>query len=184
MAEFSRFSAIVKPSAGKRVESVSVGLVIKNTLGNVWFTDVQLQGGAALAGYERNAADLAPADKTLHWHNGIVRNGGTAVIFNMGGTSNWLDVYIYPKQGMPAGSIEISQGHGSNKATVLPAVSAGGEAALLASNKTCMVNGAAAGKQGFYQYTAAADSKHPIKLEQKTGAALYFEYRERGQAQA
>ena len=34
------------------------------------------------------------------------------------------------------------------------------------------------GTVGFYQYTAAHDSKHQVKLEDRKSARVFFEYKE------
>ncbi|MDR1913008.1 MAG: hypothetical protein LBQ68_00795 [Clostridiales bacterium] len=182
MANFSRFSREVKLSNNKRVESVTIALKIENTTGSIWYTDIQFQEGETVTGYERNTRYMDKLVGDLHWHNGIIRSEETVIIFNVGGTSTALDVYIYPKQNMRATSINIAQGYGSHNAIIIPAVWAGDEVALLASTKTCTINNLKAEKQGFYKYTAAADSKHPITLQNKTGATVYFEYREKAGA--
>ena len=42
----------------------------------------------------------------------------------------------------------------------------------------CLKNGIPTGKRGFYQYTAAHDSKHMVTLEKGKSARVYFEYNE------
>jgi hypothetical protein len=37
-------------------------------------------------------------------------------------------------------------------------------------------NGNLTPKHGFYQYSAAYDSKHQVKLEDRKSARVYFEY--------
>ena len=56
--------------------------------------------------------------------------------------------------------------------------SAGDEFSLLASSRQCLRNGAATKKDGFFQYTAAGDSKHPVSVEKGKSARLYFEFQE------
>ena len=96
----------------------------------------------------------------------------------MGQTSAGLDIKIYPIQPMAAGSIEVSQGIGAHKAKFLAAANAGDEFSLLASKRQCLKNGTATGKDGFFQYSAAGDSKHPVRGEQGKSARLYFEFQE------
>lgn len=79
---------------------------------------------------------------------------------------------------MEAGSISLSQGAGSHKATFLAPANADDEFALLASKRQCLKNGAPTPKNGFFQYTAAYDSKHQVKLEDRKSARVYFEYHE------
>lgn len=47
--------------------------------------------------------------------------------------------------------------------------------ALLASTRECTKNGAAEKKEGFYQYSAAWDSKHKVMLETGKSARVLFE---------
>ena len=53
---------------------------------------------------------------------------------------------------------------------------AGDEFALKASTREALRNGSATPKKGFFQYTAAYDSKHKIKVEDKKSARVYLEY--------
>ena len=103
---------------------------------------------------------------------------GMAVIFNLGSTTAGLDIQVEPIQDMGAGSIILSQGAGSHKATFLEKASAGDTFSLLASSRECLRNGAATKKDGFFQYSAAGDSKHPITLEKGKSAKLYIEFQE------
>jgi hypothetical protein len=79
---------------------------------------------------------------------------------------------------MAFGSISLSQGAGSHTATFRESANAGDEFALKASTRECLKNGIATPKDGFYQYTAACDSKHQVKLEDRKSARVYFEYKE------
>jgi hypothetical protein len=133
---------------------------------------------------------LKNSQNPTRYHNGVVRSGDTIIIFNLsgigsgtnyadiGGTSTGLDCYIYPIQSMAAGSIEVSQGMGSHKCKFTAAANAGDEFALKASTRQCLKNGSPTPKQGFYQYSAAYDSKHQVKLEDRKSARVYFEYKE------
>ena len=112
------------------------------------------------------------------YQNAVVRGGATLVLFNTGETSAGLDLYIYPKQTMTAGSVEISQGMGSHRCKLKSAVNAGDTLALKASTRECLLNGNPTPKDGFYQYTAAYDSKHLVKLESGKSARVYLEYTE------
>jgi hypothetical protein len=79
---------------------------------------------------------------------------------------------------MAAGSIEVSQGMGSHKCRFTSSASAGDEFALRATTRECLRNGSPTAKKGFFQYTAAYDSKHQIKVEDKKSARVYLEYTE------
>lgn len=123
--------------------------------------------------YREDDAIVAP-----RFYNGIVRSSGTVVIFNLGSTTAGLDIQVEPIQNMAAGSIVLSQGAGSQKATFLEAATAGDTFSLLASSRECLKNGAATSKDGFFQYSAAGDSKHPITREKGKSAKLYIEFQE------
>jgi hypothetical protein len=49
---------------------------------------------------------------------------------------------------------------------------------LLASTRQCLKNGIPRGKDGFYQYSAAGDSKHSITLEKVKSAKLYVKFQD------
>jgi hypothetical protein len=153
--------------------------MIANCTGAVYFTDIQLQDGDKLSGYIQNTETmLVNSGNAPRYQNGVVRGGETVILFNTGGTSAGLDLYVYPKQAMAAGSIEVSQGMGSHKCRFTAAASAGDEFALKATTRECLKNGSPTPKEGFYQYTAAYDSKHQIKVEDKKSARVYLEYTE------
>jgi hypothetical protein len=176
---FIRFTETVKVKQEKRVVSVTLRPLIADCTGTIYFTDLQLQEGDRLTGYtEHTETMLRNSSNPVRFHNGVVRTGETVIIFNLGETSSGLDCYIYPIQSMAAGSISLSQGAGSHTATFRTAANAGDEFALKASTRECLKNGAAAPKDGFYQYTAACDSKHQVKLEDRKSARVYFEYKE------
>jgi hypothetical protein len=157
----------------KRVVSVTVTPKISDCTGTVYFSDIQLQEGDKLTGYAQNTETmLVNSDNAPRYQNGVVRGGETIILFNTGGTDAGLDVYVYPKQTRAAGSIEVGQGMGSHKCRFTAAASAGDEFALKASTRECLRNGSATGKQGFFQYTAAYDSKHQIKVEDKKSARV------------
>jgi len=188
---FIRFTETVKVKQEKRVVGVTVRPLIADCTGTIFFTDIQLQEGGKLTGYTPHTAImLKNSPNPARFHNGVVRSGETVIIFNLsgisdgaahidlGGTSSGLDCYIYPIQSMAAGSISLSQGAGSHEAKFLSAASAGDEFALKASARQCLKNGSPTPKHGFYQYTAACDSKHQVNLEERKSARVYFEYGE------
>ncbi len=184
MAEFTRFAETLECKKDMRVVAVTVKPLVSDCTGRIWFTDLMVQEGGRLTGYvihtetlmgkyRENGETVPP-----RFYNGLVRSSGTVVIFNLGRTSAGLDIKVYPVQDMAAGSIELSLGAGAHKAKFLSAASAGDEFALLASRRECLKNGAATKKDGFFQYSAAGDSKHPVKVEQGKSAKLYVEFQE------
>ncbi|GHV35073.1 hypothetical protein FACS18949_12320 [Clostridia bacterium] len=176
---FLRFHKTVKVKSDKRIVSVAVRPFISACTGIIHFTDIQFQEGNMLSGYApHTSAMLLKFENPPRFHNGIVRGNDTIIIFNLGETSAGLDCYIYPNQEMAAGSILLSQGYGSHRATFISVATAGDELALKASTHECLLNGETTQKRGFYQYSAAWDSKHQIKLEDGKSARVYFEYHE------
>lgn len=176
---FIRFAQAVKVKEDKRVVSITVRPLIADCTGTVYFTDLMLQEGGKLTGYTPHTTTMLKiSPNPPRFHNGIVRTGETVVIFNLGETSSGLDCHIYPIQDMAAGSISLSQGMGSHKVSFDAAMSAGDELALKASTRECLRNGSPTPKRGFFQYTAAHDSKHLVKLEDRKSVRVFFEYRE------
>jgi len=181
---FIRFAEVVKLKTEKRVTAVTIRPMITDCTGTVFFTDIQIQDGDKLTGYTQNTETmLAGSGNAPRYQNGVVRGGETVVLFNTGGTSAGLDIFIYPKQAMAAGSIEVSQGMGSHKCRFLAAPSAGDEFALKAADRESLRNGIPTPKTGFFQYTAAYDSKHQIKVEDKKSARVYLEYTEMNESE-
>lgn len=184
MAEFTRFAETLECKKEMRVASVTVKPLVSDCAGRIWFTDLMLQEGDRLTGYVIHTETLMEkyredgAVVPPRFYNGLVRSSGTVVIFNLGQTSAGLDVKVYPVQDMAAGSIELSLGAGAHKAKFLSAANAGDEFALLASSRECLRNGIATRKDGFFQYSAAGDSKHPVSVEQGKSARLYVEFQE------
>lgn len=184
MAEFTRFAETLECKKEMRVVSVTVKPLVLDCTGRIWFTDLMLQEGDRLTGYVIHSETLMEKYREdgrivpPRFYNGLVRSSGTVVIFNLGQTSAGLDVKVYPVQDMASGSIELSLGAGAHKARFLSAATAGDEFALLASSRECLRNGAATRKDGFFQYTAAGDSKHPVTVEPGKSARLYVEFQE------
>ncbi len=67
---------------------------------------------------------------------------------------------------------------GGQRAVFPEAVKAEDNIALLAESRECTRNGAAFQKEGFYQYSAAWDSKHKVALESGKTARLLFTVQE------
>ena len=100
------------------------------------------------------------------------------MLFNLGSTSAGLDVHIYPKSGMAAGTVKLCQSVGGQRVSFPNALAAEDDLALLASTRECTRNGAPERKDGFYQYSAAWDSKHKVTLEEGKTARVLFEMQE------
>lgn len=176
---FIRFAEVIKLKEDKRIVNVTLRPVIADCTGEIYFTDLQLQEGDKLTGYTPHTTTmLRSSGNAPRFQNAVVRGGATLVLFNTGKTSAALDCYIYPKQQMRVGSVEISQGMGSHKCKFISGLNAGDTLALKASTRECLLNGSPTLKDGFYQYTAAYDSKHLIKLEGTKSARVYLEYTE------
>ncbi len=176
---FIRFAEVLKLKEEKRIVSVTIRPLIADCTGEIYYTDLQLQESDKLTGYTPHTTTmLRDSGNAPRYQNAVVRGGATLVLFNTGGTSAGLDLYIYPKQPMAAGGIEVSQGMGSHGCNFKSAVNAGDTLALKASTRECLLNGNPTPKNGFYQYTAAHDSKHLLKLESGKSARVYLEYTE------
>ena len=94
--------------------SVTVKPTVTNCSGTIWFTDLMLQEGPALTGYvPHTESRLAKGDKV--WFNGVVRSAETVIVCNLGETSGGLDIHIYPKSDMAAGSVSLHQGVGGQR---------------------------------------------------------------------
>lgn len=171
---FIRLAEVINKKQDKRVVSVTVTPTITNCSGTIWFTDLQLQEGPALTGYvPHTESRLTEGDRV--WFNGVVRSAETVVLFNLGETSGGLDVHIYPKSDMAAGSVQLAQGVGGQRVCFPNALKAEDDLALLASVRECTKNGVTEPKDGFYQYSAAWDSKHMVTLEDGKSARVLFE---------
>ena len=100
---FIRLAEVINKKQEKRVMSVTVKPTVTNCSGTIWFTDLMLQEGPALTGYvPHTESRLAKSDKV--WFNGVVRSAETVIVCNLGETSGGLDIHIYPKSDMAAGS--------------------------------------------------------------------------------
>lgn len=184
MPEFTRFTETITKKQDKRVVNITVKPTVTDCTGTLWFTDLMLQEGDKVTGYVINTGTLLKkysdddAIAGKRFYNGIVRSNAICIIFNFGTTAAGLDYKVYPVQAMKAGSITLSLGSGAHKATFEEAASAGDEFDLLASSRKCLKNNAATEKTGFFQYTAAGDSKHPITVADKKSARIYVEFQE------
>ncbi len=184
MAEFTRLSASLRKEEGRRVVSITVSPKISNCSGRIWFTDLSLQEGPVLSGYTPNTEvfmkKLREGDniKPPVWFNGVVRSEETVVLFNCGKTSAPLDIHIYPTADMAEGTISLCQSVGGQRALFPNAVVKDSDLALLAEARSCTKDGEPEKKEGFYQYSAAWDSKHKVTLEDKKSARVLFSMQE------
>ena len=185
MAEFVRLAEVVNKKKDMRIVSVTVTPTIADCSGRIWFTDLQLQEGSALAGYSPHSEVALQKyrvdDGTIKapvWFNGVVRSEETVILFNLGKTSAPLDIHVYPKSDMAAGTVRLAQGVGGQRAVFPNAIKAEDDLALLASIRECTRNGVPEKKEGFYQYSAAWDSKHKVTLEDGKTARLLFSMQE------
>ena len=159
--------------------NITVRPVVTDCEGAVWFTGLMLQEGDMLSGYTPHTKGLLKKSENAPvWFNGIVRSEETVILLNLGGTSAGLDIHFYPKQRMDGGTVTLVQGVGGQKATFPNAMCAGDDVALLASTRQCTRNGVKETKDGFYQYSAAWDSKHIVFLPQGKSAQLLYSMQE------
>ena len=181
---FIRLAEVINRKQDMRVVSVTVKPTIADCSGTIYFTDLMLQEGPALTGYtphtepflqkfRENGEVKAPV-----WFNGVVRSEETVILFNLGETSAGLDVHLYPKSDLEAGAVSLCQGAGGQKVSFPNAVPAEADLALLASTRQCTKNGSPEKKEGFYQYSAAWDSKHKVTLPEGKTARVLFEMQE------
>ncbi len=186
MPKFIRFTETIKKKRNNRIVSVTVRPMVTDCEGAVYFTDLMIQEGNRLSGYSHNTAEMLKKYQTgdeyavtdKRFYNGIVRGSAALIIFNLGQTSAGIDWTVYPNQDMAEGSITLALGEGAHKAVFKSDARAGDELSLLASSRRCLKNGAPAEKDGFFQYCAACDSKHPVRVEDKKSARLYVEFDE------
>ena len=171
---FIRLAEVINKKQDKRVVSITVTPTITDCSGTIWFTDLQLQEGPALTGYVPHTEKRLTEGDAV-WFNGVVRSAETVVLFNLGETSGGLDVHIFPKADMKAGSVQLAQGVGGQRVRFPNALKAEDDLALLASVRECTKNGMTEPKEGFYQYSAAWDSKHMVTLEDGKSARVLFE---------
>src|SRR5699024_7406200 len=82
---------------------------------------------------------------------------------------------------MKAGSIKLSQGYGSHHMKFKAVANADDTFSLLASSRQALRNQTKTEKEGFYQYTAASDSKHIVELEEGKAARVLFEFQQKQQ---
>lgn len=181
-SSFVRLAEVINKHQNKRVVSVTVKPTLTDCSGTLWITDLMLQEGMPVTGYTPQTKDsyLAKWDgdeenESLVWYNGVVRSEETVILFNLGSTSAGLDIHLYPKSDMAAGSVSLCQGVGGQKVSFPNALKAEDDLALLASARECTKNGVPENKEGFYQYSAAWDSKHKVTLKDGKSARVLFE---------
>ncbi|MFU0832935.1 MAG: DUF1842 domain-containing protein [Oscillospiraceae bacterium] len=181
---FIRLAEVINRKQELRVVSVTVKPTITDCSGTIYFTDLMLQEGPALTGYTPHTEPFLKklrvdgVIKSPVWFNGVVRGEETVILFNLGETSAGLDVHIYPKSDLDGSSIKLAQGVGGQKVSFPNAMNAEDDVALLASTRECTRNGSPEKKEGFYQYSAAWDSKHKVTLPEGKTARVLFEMQE------
>ena len=181
-SSFVRLAEVINKHQEKRVLSVTVKPTLTDCFGTLWITDLMLQEGMPVTGYTPQTQDGYLAkwsgdaeNESFAWYNGIVRSEATVILFNLGSTSAGLDIHLYPKSNLAAGSVSLSQGIGGQKVPFPNALKAEDALALLASTRECTKNGVPEKKEGFYQYSAAWDSHHKVKVEDGKSARVLFE---------
>lgn len=181
-SSFVRLAKVINKHQEKRVVSVTVKPTLTDCSGTLWITDLMLQEGMPVTGYTPQTKDgyLSKWDgddenESFAWYNGIVRSEATVILFNLGSASAGLDIHLYPKSNLAAGSISLCQGVGGQRVSFPNALKAEDDLALLASTRECTKNGVPEKKEGFYQYSAAWDSHHNVKLEDGKSARVLFE---------
>lgn len=181
-SSFVRLAEVINKHQEKRVVSVTVKPTLTDCSGTLWITDLMLQEGMPVTGYTPQTKDGFLAkwsgdaeNESFAWYNGIVRSEATVILFNLGETSAGLDIHLYPKSSLAAGSVSLCQGVGGQRVSFPGVLKAEDDLALLASTRECMKNGIPEKKEGFYQYSAAWDSHHNIKLEDGKSARVLFE---------
>lgn len=182
--QFTRFSETIRVKEDKRVVNVTLKLFVTDCTGTIYYTDIQLQEGDKLTGYILNTETTLEkyrkenAVAPVRFYNGVVRSKETIVIFNLGTTAAGLDCHITPLQAMKAGSVKLSQGYGSHRMKFKAAANSDDTFSILASSRQALRNQTKTEKEGFYQYTAASDSKHIVELEEGKAARVLFEFQE------
>ena len=184
MQKFYRLSETVNKKSESRVVSVTIKPILKDMSGIVWLTDLMLQEGDRLTGFlphtetllKKHSVDGAVREPV--WYNAIVRGRETLILFNLGKTSAGLDIKLYPKTDLAEGSVTLAQGVGGQWAHFPGALLAGDELEVDALNRPATKNGQPFTKEGFYQYSAAWDSKHIVDVGEKKSARLLFTLQE------
>ena len=136
--KFIRLAEVINKKQDKRVMSVSIKPILHDCTGTIWFTDIQLQEGPVLNGYAphtESRLEKLKEDGSIKapvWFNGVVRSEETIILFNVGETSAGLDIHIYPKLSMSAGTVKLSQGIGGQQVSFPGSIGKDVDLALLA----------------------------------------------------
>lgn len=184
MKQFYKLTETINKKKEKRIVSITVKPVLRDMSGVIWLTDLMLQEGDCLTGYIpytevflgkhlENGQERPPV-----WYNALVRTKETLVLFNLGKTSAGLDISIIPSSDLAPGSVMLAQGSGGQKAFFPEGLQAGDEILVNALDRSATRNGQFFVKEGFFQYSAAWDSKHIVSLEQGKSAMLLFTLQE------
>src|SRR5699024_4603291 len=170
--QFTRFSETIRVKEDKRVVNVTLKLLVTDCTVTIDYTDIQLQEGDKLTGYVLNTETSLEKYREesgvlpVRFYKEVIRSKETNVIYNMETTSAVLDCHITPLQSMKAVSIKLSQGYGSHHMKFKAVANPDDTFSLLASTREVLRNQSKTEKEGFYQYTAASDSKHIVELEE------------------
>ncbi len=177
--KFIRLAETVNEKKSDRVVSITLTLTISNCTGTIWFTDIMLQEGKVLTGYSpKTETFLKKSANGDVWFNGVIRSENTIILPNLGGTSAGLDVKIMPKTTLEKDTLALAQGVGGQKVKFPNQIKKDDELALLSSTRNCTKNGTAEPKEGFYQYTAAWDSKHIVSIPNGKCVQALFSFTE------
>ena len=112
------------------------------------------------------------------WFNGVVRGEETVILFNLGETSAGLDVHLYPKSDLERGQFPSARAWAARRYPSLTLSRPKRTLLCLPSTRQCTKNGSPEKKEGFYQYSAAWDSKHKVTLPEGKTARVLFEMQE------
>lgn len=177
--KFIRLAETVNKKKSGRVAGITVKIVVSNCEGKIWFTDIMLQEGKVLTGYSpKTETFLKKSANGEVWFNGVIRSENTIILPNLGGTSAGLDIHISPKTTIESGTLALAQGVGGQKVKFPNQIKKDDELALLSSTRNCTKNGTAEPKEGFYQYTAAWDSKHIVSIPNGKCVQALFSFTE------
>ena len=180
-----RLYKIVTPSEhNKRVSSVKIKAVLEDATGEVYMTDVQVQGGARLSGYHTNTKEMLrklredglPA-APKHF-NAVIRGRKTIVIPNRGEhlkvalgapvVTAPIDFTLWTKQAIAAG-LQFSHFFRTRKFIYLGALAAGDKLEFLATTWLVKHNDVINRNYvGLFHQCPAGDSRFNVDLIEET----------------
>lgn len=183
-----RLYKIITPSEhNKRVSSLKIKAVVEDVTGEVYLTDVQVQGGARLSGYHTNTKEMLrklredglPA-APKHF-NAVIRGRKTIVIPNRGEylkvaldapvVTAPIDFTLWAKQAIAAG-LEFSHFYRTRRFTYLAALAAGDKLEFLATTWQVKHNDVIKLNKldyvGLFHECPAGDTRFNVDLIQET----------------